>query len=88
VTDLSNDLLHRDFESIGHSSTLDPVKPLLCDRWLALSTMQKAIRRGDSLTAKRALTTVYRSDPSSTWRRLLIIAFEDVGIAAPGAPWS
>jgi MgsA AAA+ ATPase C terminal len=85
MANLSNDLFQTEFESIGHSATLDPVKPLLCDRWLALSAMQKSIRRGDSLTAKRALTTLYRSDRSSTWRRLLIIACEDVGIAAPGA---
>jgi hypothetical protein len=85
MTDLGNDLFQGELESIGHSPTLDPLKPLLCDRWLALSAMQKSIRRGDSLTAKRALATLYRSDPSSTWRRLLIIACEDVGIAAPGA---
>jgi hypothetical protein len=85
MTDLSNDLFQSEVESFSHAPTLDPVKPLLCDRWLALSALQKSIRRGDSLTAKRALTTLYRSDPSSTWRRLLIIACEDVGIAAPGA---
>ena len=85
MTNLSNDLFQTEFESINHSAALDPVKPLLCDRWLALSAMQKSIRRGDSLTAKRALTTLYRSDPGSIWRRLLIIACEDVGIAAPGA---
>jgi hypothetical protein len=47
--------------------------------------MQKSIRRGDSLTAQRALRTLYQHDPSSTWRRLLIIACEDVGIGALGA---
>jgi replication-associated recombination protein RarA len=50
-----------------------------------LSAMQKSIRRGDGLTAQRALRTLYQHDPSSTWRRLLIIAFEDVGIGALGA---
>jgi hypothetical protein len=44
--------------------------------------MQKAIRRGDSLTAQRALRTLYQHDPGSTWRRLLVIACEDVGIGA------
>ena len=83
--DLSNDLFQSEFESIGHSPTLDPIKPLPCDRWLALSAMQKSIRRGDSLTAQRALRTLYQHDPSSTWRRLLIIACEDVGIGALGA---
>jgi replication-associated recombination protein RarA len=51
---------------------------------MALSAMQKSIRRGDSLTAQRALRTLYQHDPSSTWRRLLIIACEDVGIGELG----
>src|SRR5271156_2911822 len=85
MADLNNDLFQSEVASIDHAPTLDPIPPLPCDRWLALIALQKSIRRGDSLTAKRALTTLYRSDPSSTWRRLLIIACEDVGIAAPGA---
>jgi replication-associated recombination protein RarA len=58
------------------------VDPLPCDRWLASSALQKAIRRGEVLTAERALRTLYRYDPRSTWRRLLVIACEDVGIAS------
>jgi hypothetical protein len=85
MADLSNDLFQMDVESIDHSQSLDPIKPLPCDRWLALSAMQKSIRRGDGLTAQRALRTLYQHDPSSTWRRLLIIACEDVGIGARGA---
>ena len=64
---------------------LDPVEPLPCDRWLAASALQKAIRRGDPLTAQRAARTLYRYDPRSAWRRLLVIAYEDIGIAALGA---
>jgi MgsA AAA+ ATPase C terminal len=85
VINHDNDFLQNDFEFFGRTPTLDAIKPLPCDRWLALSALQKAIRRGDSLTAQRALRTVYQHDPSSTWRRLLIIACEDVGIAALGA---
>jgi hypothetical protein len=85
MSDLSTELFQSEFESIGHSPTLDPIKPLPCDRWLALSAMQKSIRRGDGLTAQRALRTLYRDDPSSTWRRLLIVACEDVGIGALSA---
>jgi MgsA AAA+ ATPase C terminal len=58
---------------------------LPCDRWLASSALQKAIRRGEVLIAQRALRTLYRHDPRSAWRRLLIIACEDVGIGALGA---
>ena len=80
-----NDLLTEELELFSHSRALDPVAPLPCDRWVAVSALQKSIRRGDSLTAQRALRTLYRHDPGSTWRRLLIIACEDVGIGAPGA---
>jgi hypothetical protein len=85
MIDLNNDLFQSRLESIDHSLTLDSINPLPCDRWLALSAMQKSIRRGDGLTAQRALRTLYQHDPSSTWRRLLIIACEDVGIGALGA---
>jgi MgsA AAA+ ATPase C terminal len=84
VIDHDNDLFQSGFESFSRARTLDTIKPLPCDRWLTLSVLQKAIRRGDSLTAQRALRTVYQHDPSSTWRRLLIIACEDVGIGALG----
>jgi hypothetical protein len=82
MSDGIDELFQSDFASFDQTSTLDPIIPLLCDRWLALSAMQKAIRRGDSLTAQRALRTLYQHDPSSTWRRLLVIACEDVGIGS------
>jgi hypothetical protein len=82
---LSNDVLKEELEVFSHSRTLAPIMPLPCDRWVALSALQKSIRRGDTQTAQRALTSLYRDDPSSTWRRLLIIACEDVGIGALGA---
>jgi hypothetical protein len=85
MDELSNDLFKSKVVAIDHSPTLDPIKPLLCDRWLAVSAMQKSIRRGDGLTAQRALRTLYQHGPSATWRRLLIIACEDVGIGALGA---
>ena len=85
MDNLSNELFQSEVWPIDHSPILDAINPLRCDRWLALSAMQKSIRRGDGLTAQRALATLYRDDPSSTWRRLLIIACEDIGIGALGA---
>ena len=85
MSQISNDLFQSEVESIDHPRALNAIDPLRCDRWLALSAMQKSIRRGDGLTAQRALRTLYQHDPSSTWRRLLIIACEDVGIGALGA---
>jgi hypothetical protein len=82
---ISNDNLKEELELFSHYRTLDPIKPLPCDRWLALSALQKSIRRGEAQTAQRALVSLYRDDPNSTWRRLLIIACEDVGIGALGA---
>ena len=71
-----------EFEFARPPFPLDAIKPLRCDRWLASSALQKAIRRGDVLTAQRALRTLCRHDPRSAWRRLLVIACEDVGIGA------
>jgi hypothetical protein len=55
MTGLSDDPFQSELESFGHSQTFDPITPLPCDRWLALSALQKSIRRGDGLTAQRAL---------------------------------
>ena len=77
---LKKTLFETDFPAIGPAPTLNAIEPLSCDRWLAASALQKAIRRGDALTAGRALRTLYRYDPRSAWRRLLVIAYEDIGI--------
>jgi hypothetical protein len=58
------------------------VEPLACDRWLASSALQKTIRRGEVILAQRAARTLFDADQSSLWRRLLVIAFEDVGIGS------
>src|SRR6266480_5330621 len=61
------------------------VGPLKCDRWIASSLLQKSIRRGDSELAYRAAFRVQELDRSGIWRRLIIIAFEDVGAGDIGA---
>ncbi len=82
---LRQTLLQSQRDSVGPSRPLDDVEPLPCDRWLASSALQKAIRRGDVLIAQRALRTLYRHEPRSAWRRLLIVACEDAGIGAVDA---
>lgn len=57
----------------------DPVAVL--DPWVASSLLQKAIRRGAVEHAVHAARTLYRQRGASIWRRFLIIACEDVGIA-------
>src|SRR5262249_35968284 len=54
---------------------------LSCNRWIAASALQKAIRRGDTAIALRAAFALHREDRPAAWRRLIAIAFEDVGPA-------
>ena len=55
------------------------VGPLLCDHWVASSVLHKAIRRGEEVTALRAALRYFELRGSDVWRRLLTIAFEDIG---------
>lgn len=57
--------------------------PFPLDPWIAASLMQKAIRRGQPELAARGAAAYYRMRGSMIWRRLIIIAFEDIGIADP-----
>jgi hypothetical protein len=58
-----------------------PLNPLPCDRWIARSCLQKAIRRAEPELAQRALANLFQYDRRATWRHLTIIALEDVGVA-------
>jgi hypothetical protein len=72
-----------DFFARELARSLDqPIRPLEVDPWIASSTFQKAIRRGDSLAAQQAATTLLLERSSAFWRRLTIVAFEDVGIGS------
>lgn len=55
--------------------------PLPASPWIAMSVLQKAIRRGRVELATRAAATLLMSAPARLWRRLGIIAFEDIGVA-------
>lgn len=54
---------------------------VLPDPWLAASALQKAIRRGDRRTARTAVQILIERAPDRLWRRLVVIALEDIGIA-------
>lgn len=56
--------------------------PLPSDHWIAASLLQKAIRRCDAPLAERAALALYRWRGRRVWRRLAIIAVEDVGIGS------
>jgi hypothetical protein len=59
-----------------------PPRPLDVSSWLAMSTLQKAIRRGREDLALSAAATLLRDAPDKLWRRIGYIAYEDVGLAS------
>ena len=60
-------------------------RPLAIDPWVASSLLQKAIRRADVNLAERAAFTLTRHRGQGIWRRLIAIAFEDVGVGSVDA---
>ena len=60
-----------------------PCSPQLeVSREVATSLWQKAIRRGQTLGALRALETLLELDAEYVWRRMRVIALEDVSIGS------
>src|SRR5437763_12998469 len=55
--------------------------PLKISPWIAMSLLQKALRRGRKNLACRAAATLLIGAPDKLWRRLGCIAFEDVGLS-------
>jgi hypothetical protein len=75
------DLALRDLAASIAIAPAAPVNPLPCDRWIARSCLQKAVRRAEPELAQRALANLFQHDRRATWRHLTIIALEDVGVA-------
>jgi hypothetical protein len=75
MRDRAHDLAALDFDN-------RPTEPFPnTDPYLLSSTMQKAIRRGDTAIARRAGHQLYTLDRARLWRRLAVVALEDIGIA-------
>lgn len=55
--------------------------PLKISPWLAMSLLQKAIRRGESELAQHAAATLLLIAPERLWRRCGAAAFEEIGVA-------
>lgn len=55
-------------------------EPLAVSPWVAMSALQKAIRRGRADLALRAAATLLRDSPDRLWRRLGCVACEDIGL--------
>ena len=63
---------------------IEPPKPFEGgEYYLLASLLQKAIRRGEFLTARRAAHHLFQTTPDRLWHRLMVIALEDVGIGDP-----
>jgi hypothetical protein len=60
-------------------------QPLAVDPWIVSSMLQKSIRRGDADLAARAAITLHRLRGDRIWRRFMVVAFEDIGIASVDA---
>jgi hypothetical protein len=67
--------------AVSDGGELPCAAPLNISPWLAMSLLQKAIRRGRCDLALQAAATLHRDAPDRLWRRLGGIAFEDVGLA-------
>jgi replication-associated recombination protein RarA len=63
------------------TTDIEIAQPMPCDRWVARSALQKAIRRGETEIALSALASLLNQDPATIWRHLGIIAIEDLGVA-------
>ena len=57
-----------------------PCDPLTVSPWIAMSLLQKSIRRGEEHLALRAGATLLHGSPGRLWRQLGCTAFEDIGI--------
>lgn len=56
-------------------------EPLATTPWIAMSILQKGIRRGRKELALQAAATLLLNAPEKLWRRCGGIAFEDIGVA-------
>ena len=78
------DLFNFVLEDLADEIAIDTIplaQPMPCDRYVARSALQKAIRRGDVDIALQALAALLIRHPAGLWRGLTIIALEDVGVA-------
>jgi hypothetical protein len=60
-------------------------KPIAADPWVISSLLQKSIRRGETEIAQRTAFTFFHLKGAAVWRRLMVIAFEDIGIGSVDA---
>ena len=69
------------FEMVQMHQPKQANEPFPWDSYIAKSQMQKAIRRGDERRAWTAARVLLTSNERGFWKRLAIIALEDIGCA-------
>jgi hypothetical protein len=69
--------LHAAITERDHTPGFSPMEVSV---WVAMSLLQKAIRRGEPHLALQAAATLLRDAPDRLWRRIAGIAFEDLGL--------
>ena len=76
-------LIRHDLQrAIARQGTPPTPQPLDTSPWVAMSAMQKAIRRGREDLALSAAASLHRAAPDKLWRRIGFIAYEDGGVAS------
>ena len=83
---LFNQSLESHFRESLYKSTLDcpdvsQLLPLDSDKYIAMSLLQKAIRRGGFGFAYSSALTLLNLNDRAFWKRMCVIVFEDIGIA-------
>ena len=79
-------LIRQDLQSAVARQGRPPTpRPMDASPWMAMSAMQKAIRRGREDLALSAAATLLRDAPDKLWRRIGCIAYEDIGVASLAA---
>lgn len=71
------DLMHH----LAARNRVPACTPLPISPYVAMSLLQKAVRRGQLPLALQAAATLHHSAPDRLWRRIGGVAFEDIGIA-------
>jgi replication-associated recombination protein RarA len=76
-------LIRHDLQSsVARQGEPPTTRPMDASPWVAMSVLQKAIRRGREDLALRAAATLLRDAPEKLWRRIGCIAYEDIGVAS------
>ena len=69
------------FKSVDNCPDCQEYLPLNADRYIAMSLLQKAIRRGEFGFAFSSALTLLNLNDRAFWKRMCVIVFEDIGIA-------